>query len=87
MSQRPRTEKSRAARGTGPTPTPKATRYHSEIVDGKLVIRPMTDEEMAAYEALSPEEKARRFRVWADMPRPETPILPDEAFRRENLYD
>jgi len=51
------------------------------------VIRPMTEEELQAYAALTPEEKAKRFLEWANQPRPETPILPDEAFRRESMYD
>lgn len=47
----------------------------------------MTEEELQAYAALTPEEKAKRFLEWANQPRPETPILPDEAFRRESMYD
>jgi hypothetical protein len=58
-----------------------------EICEGKLAVRSMTEEERQVYAALTPEEKAKRFLEWANQPRPETPILQDEAFRRENLYD
>lgn len=64
-----------------------SARYRVELSDGKLAVRPMTDEEKRAYNELTPEEKVQRFVEWANQPRPETPILPDEAFRRENLYD
>jgi hypothetical protein len=35
---------------------------------------------------LPPEERARIFREWANKPRPEMPILSDEAISRESIY-
>ena len=67
--------------------TNNTIRYHVEMLNGKLAIRPMTEEEKQAYAAMTPGERVKKFLEWANQPRPETPILPDEAFRRENLYD
>jgi hypothetical protein len=33
------------------------------------------------------EEWVKSFLEWANEPKPPVPHLPDEAFRRENLYD
>jgi len=35
----------------------------------------------------TPEERAKAIREWMDEPRPPVPHLPDEALRRENMYD
>lgn len=88
MSHKARTNDRGQSRrsGSGSTIRP-ATRYRVEMQDGKLAIRPMTEAERQAYEAMTPEQRVKRFLEWANQPRPETPILPDEAFRRENLYD
>jgi len=35
---------------------------------------------------LSPEEKIARLRAFVDRPRPEVPLLSDEAISRESIY-
>lgn len=43
---------------------------------------PMTAEELQQ----DPAEWMRRFDAWMQEPRPDTPILPDEAISRESIY-
>jgi hypothetical protein len=38
-------------------------------------------------ERSTPAERAKAFLEWAEMERPPAPDLPDEALRRENMYD
>lgn len=55
---------------------------YSVEVQGELLI--LRKEQPAV---LSPEEKAAQWRKWAASHSSESPGLPDEALRRENIYD
>lgn len=59
----------------------------------KLVIAPaqkaaIADESAALWYSRTPAERAAAFReLTATLPRREGPEIPDEALRRENMYD
>lgn len=63
---------------------------HIELVadpaTGYLMLR-RADGELPFWKRATPAERAEAFRKWADEPRPSAPAIPDEALRRENLYD
>jgi len=54
---------------------------------GKSLILTPEDDVAAHRGAMTPEERDRDFREWANKPRPPAPSLSDEALRRENIYD
>lgn len=37
--------------------------------------------------SVSPVPWIESFHAWMSMPRPSSPVLPDEAFSRESIYD
>jgi hypothetical protein len=39
------------------------------------------------WRTLSPDEWTRKFTAWAGSVVPDTPVLPDEAFSRESMYE
>ncbi len=55
------------------------------VQDGRPIVKmsPMTND----VSALSPQEKARLWREWAESHRPDTPLLSDEAVSRESIYE
>jgi hypothetical protein len=59
-------------------------RFVLEVQGDVLVLRPERAE--AFWVSASPERRAAAFRDWA-AGHEEGPGLPDEALRRENLYD
>ncbi len=69
-----------------------------EVQGNSLVLRPLQEDVAAEVERLqleakrfwseaTPAERAREFREWARSLKPRARHLPDEALRRENLYD
>ncbi|MEH2301542.1 MAG: hypothetical protein V7K88_21770 [Nostoc sp.] len=57
------------------------TVYSLEVQGDVLILRPERSG------VLSPEEKAAKWRRWAASHSANSPVLPDEALRRENIYD
>ena len=55
--------------------------YSLEIQGDVLILRP----ERSGL--LSPEKKAAKWRMWAASHSANSPGLPDEALRREHIYD
>ena len=41
---------------------------------------------IAHLQRTNPKEWGRQFRAWAESHDPNTPVLPDEAMRRESIY-
>jgi len=63
------------------------TPYAVRTENSKVVMEP-APVERHSNNHLSPEQRAKRFRQWVDsMPKREGPPIPDEALRRENMYD
>lgn len=69
------------------------TRYEVKTHGKMLVLVRVVDVESRPsaerpfYETATPEQRAEAFRQWANEERPPAPALPDEALRRENMYD
>jgi hypothetical protein len=64
------------------------TPYEIHAENAKLVLEPATEKEQPFWKTATPEQRAERFREWADsIPKREGPPIPDEALRRENMYD
>lgn len=61
-------------------------KFELEVVGDLLLLRPLGKEE-PFWRRATPQQRAEAFRRWADSPSPPAPDLPDEALRRENLYD
>jgi hypothetical protein len=64
------------------------TRFVVERQNGKLILEP--ESASAFWEKLTPAERAADFRQWIASIRqrePAHPPLPDEALRRESMYD
>jgi hypothetical protein len=57
------------------------TPYTVEVQGEVLILRPQRSD------LLSPEEKAAQWRKWAASHSSKSPGLPDEALRRENIYE
>ena len=54
----------------------------------EVTLRPVAPSEQAPLcETLSPEEWKKMFHSWLDSHDPNLPILPDEALRRESIYE
>jgi len=73
-------------------------RFEVDVQGNVLIARPVQDGVVADVEHLqqearrfwaeaTPAERAREFRQWARSLKPRARHLPDEALRRENLYD
>jgi len=65
-------------------------RFTAESAGNNLVLMPESAPNVDAdpfWRTATPEEWAKRFREWADSPRPEAPSLSDESLRRENIYE
>ena len=59
--------------------------FSFETEGDAIVLRPVPSSK-AAWETRTPEERAEEFRLWAESNDTEA-NLPDEALRRENIYD
>jgi hypothetical protein len=62
------------------------TAFELRIAGKTLILNPL-DSERPFWQRATPEERAEAFRKWANEPRPPAPAIPDEALRRENMYD
>jgi hypothetical protein len=64
------------------------TRFVVEVHNHIVVLRP-EDEQQPFWATATPEEKTERFRRWIEEIRKQenSPALPDEALRRESMYD
>jgi hypothetical protein len=62
------------------------TRYVVEVDGDTLTLRPEANVR-PFWATATPQERADAFRRWANKKRPPAPPLPDEALRRENIYD
>jgi hypothetical protein len=60
----------------------EADEYVSELLSAIL-----PDRQRPFYETASPEEWVRAFREWAASHKGTGTPIPDEALRRENMYD
>ncbi len=61
------------------------TRFLVEIQGATLIFHPEGDLSFGA--SVSPATRVAAFRRWAALERPPAPVLPDEALRREQMYD
>jgi len=61
------------------------TRYEVKVEGQTLILSPVADTR-PFWETATPEERAEAFRQWA-LSHKDGPNLPDEALRRENMYD
>lgn len=67
------------------------TRFTVEMQDGVLLLRPVDtsqadNSKQPFWATAAPQEQAESFRQWA-LGFTDGPGLPDEALRRENMYD
>ncbi len=54
----------------------------------EVTVRPVAPAQKAPLcETLSPEEWKKTFHAWLDSHDPDLPVLPDEALRRESIYE
>jgi hypothetical protein len=60
------------------------TRYSVDTVGKTLILRPIDG--VPFWSTATPEERAQAFRAWAAR-HVSGPGLPDEALRRESIYD
>ncbi|MEW6128654.1 MAG: hypothetical protein AB1757_16565 [Acidobacteriota bacterium] len=63
----------------------KYQEFSLETTGETIVLRPVSSSK-AAWESRTPEERAAAFRRWAESHHNQA-NLPDEALRRENIYD
>lgn len=63
----------------------RKARYRVQTAGRALILIP-EDNEAAHRASMTPEERIRDFREWANRPRPTSPDLPDSAFDRETIY-
>ena len=64
----------------------RPTRYEVDVQGDTLILRPAGKDRRPLWATASPQERANAFREWAASHR-EGPCLPDEALRRESIYD
>jgi hypothetical protein len=54
----------------------------------EVIVRPIgAEQKLPLYESLGAEEWIAQFHAWFDAHDPELPVLPDEALRREGIYE
>jgi hypothetical protein len=54
----------------------------------EVIVRPLDAErEAPLYESLGAEEWIAQFHAWLDSHDPNLPVLPDDALRREGIYE
>ncbi len=54
----------------------------------EVIVRPVSPSKQAPLcETLSPDEWKKMFHAWLDSHDPNTLVLPDEALRRESIYE
>lgn len=60
------------------------TRYEVDVEGNTVTLRRLEGQQALMADA---QEWIRSFLEWMESPRPSAPMLPDEALRRENIYD
>lgn len=61
--------------------------YEVHTENARVVMEPVVKQE-PFWKTATPAERVERFQRWVDhMPKRDGPPIPDEALRRENLYD
>jgi hypothetical protein len=61
-------------------------RFVVEVLGGRVILSP--DQDTVAFAAdRSSSDRAREFLEWSNEPRPQAPDIPDDALRRENIYE
>lgn len=63
------------------------TQFIVEIQNGTLVLRPVSVSVPPFWSRSTPAERAKAFMQWAMMERPAAPDIPEEALRRECMYE
>jgi hypothetical protein len=61
-------------------------KFELEIFGDILILRPV-DKERPFWQRATAQQRAEKFRQWAETSRPATPDISLESLRRENLYD
>ncbi len=61
-------------------------KFELEVLGDVLVLRP-ADKDKPFWQRATPQQRAEKFRQWAESPRPTAPDISLESLRRENLYD
>lgn len=61
------------------------TRFVLEVLGETIVLRPVTG--LPFWQTATPLERAEAVRQWAALERPAAPPIPDEALRRDQMYD
>ena len=61
------------------------TRFVVEVESDRLILSPVPPEQ-PFWATATPEERVERFHQWVQSHK-DGPNLPDEALRRENIYD
>ena len=61
------------------------TRFVIEVESDRLILSPVPPNQ-PFWATATPEERAERFHQWVQSHK-DGPNLPDEALRRENIYD
>lgn len=62
------------------------TPYEVHTENANVILAPAKKEDGAFWKTATPEQRAERFRRWADSHKPGIG-LPDAAFSRESIYD
>ena len=64
------------------------TRFVVEVHNGTMILRP-ADPKKPFWATATPQERTERFRQWVEEIRRQehSPALPDEALRRESMYE
>ena len=58
------------------------------VSEVEVIVRPIAAKgEAPLYESLGAEEWIAQFHAWLDAHDPELPVLPEEALRREGIYE
>ncbi|MGH7962816.1 MAG: hypothetical protein ACRERD_13470 [Candidatus Binatia bacterium] len=61
-------------------------RFVVRPVNGMLILQP-EEEALPFWATATAEEWIKGFHEWVNEPRPEAPVIPLEALRRENFYE
>ena len=64
----------------------RPARYSVDVEGDALILRPVVGERPPFWATATGEERARRFREWAES-HVAGPGIPDETLRRESMYD
>ena len=62
------------------------TRYVLEVQGDVVMLKPVKDGKLPFWATATTEERLQKLQEWFAS-HPPGPVLPDEALRRENMYD